>query len=80
MAPDESAEPRGRRVGPAAMPPIDEWPSNWGERERRRSTGMLWLGIAVMVVAAVMAGFSGGSPGPLWSGAVLALIGLTAFV
>lgn len=58
---------------------LQEWPARWGEARRGRSTGMLWLGIALVVLATVMIGFSGGAAGPLWSGAVVALFGLTAF-
>lgn len=65
---------------PAVRPPLHEWPKNWGEPRRRRNIGMLWVGVALSVVAAVMIGFSGGVAGPLWSGAILALFGLTAFL
>lgn len=39
---------------------------------------MLWLGLALCAAAAAMIGFSGGAAGPLWSGAFIALFGLTA--
>lgn len=39
---------------------------------------MLWLGLALIAAAAAMIGFSGGAAGPLWSGAFIALFGLTA--
>ncbi|PRB13935.1 hypothetical protein [Microbacterium sp. MYb62] len=39
---------------------------------------MLWLGLALIVAAAAMVGFSGGAAGPLWSGAFIALFALTA--
>lgn len=39
---------------------------------------MLGLGVVLVAAAAVAIGFSGGAAGPLWSGAVLALFGLTA--
>lgn len=80
MAPEESADVRGSGADHSAGYPLGEWPANWGERHRRRSTGMLWLGIVLMLIAAAMAGFSGGVAGPLWSGVVLALFGLTALV
>lgn len=63
---------------PSTSPPLKEWPATWGERRPRRNTGMLWLGLALVAAAAAMIGFSGGAAGPLWSGAFIALFGLTA--
>ncbi len=57
---------------------MHEWPTRWGERRPRRNTGMLWLGLTLIAAAAAMTGFSGGAAGPLWSGAFIALFGLTA--
>lgn len=64
------------------MPPIAAWPVIWGDRQGRRNTGMLLIGIAMMAlaVAATIAGFSTGAAELLWPGAVLALVGLTALV
>lgn len=39
---------------------------------------MFWLGVVLFAAAAAMIGFSGGAAGPLWSGAFVALFGLTA--
>lgn len=63
---------------PSTSPPLQEWPAAWGERRPRRNTGMLWLGVVLFAAAAAMIGFSGGAAGPLWSGAFVALFGLTA--
>lgn len=57
---------------------MHEWPARWGERRPRRNTGMFWLGVVLFAAAAAMIGFSGGAAGPLWSGAFVALFGLTA--
>lgn len=62
----------------SAPPSLQEWPAAWGERRPRRNRGMLWLAIALFAVAGAMIGFSAGAAGPLWSGAALALFGLTA--
>ena len=61
-----------------ASPRLQGWPAKWGERRPRRNTGMLWLGVVLFAAAAAMVGFSGGAAGPLWSGAFVALFGLTA--
>lgn len=58
--------------------PLEAWPATWGESRPRRNIGMLWVGIALLAVGAVMAGFSAGAPGPLWSGVILGLFGVTA--
>lgn len=63
---------------PFASPPLQGWPATWGERRPRRNTGMLWLGVVLFAAAAAMIGFSGGAAGPLWSGAFVALFGVTA--
>lgn len=67
-------------TAPDVVPPLQAWPANWGERRPGRNVGMLWVGIALFAIAAAMVSFSGGDAGPLWSGAVLALFGLTALV
>ncbi|MFJ4046713.1 hypothetical protein ACIPV2_13325 [Microbacterium sp. NPDC089987] len=64
---------------PSTLPRLREWPARWGDSRRRRNTGMLGLGLALFVLAGAMIGFSRGAEGPLWSGAVVALFGLTAF-
>ena len=61
-----------------ASPGLLGWPANWGERRPRRNTGMLWLGVVLFATAVAMISFSGGAAGPLWSGAFIALFGLTA--
>lgn len=58
--------------------PLQDWPSEWGERRPRRNIGMLWLGIILITASAAMIVFSGGAAGPLWSAAFVALFGLTA--
>ncbi|MFJ6534383.1 hypothetical protein [Microbacterium sp. NPDC091662] len=63
---------------PFTSPRLQGWPAKWGERRPRRNTGMLWLGVVLFAAAAAMIGFSGGAAGPLWSGAFVALFGLTA--
>ncbi|PKI90497.1 hypothetical protein CW368_09925 [Actinomycetales bacterium SN12] len=65
-------------TAPSTLPRLQEWPTKWGESRPRRNTGMLWLGIALFVLAGVMIAFSKGAAGPLWSGSVIALFALTA--
>lgn len=55
-----------------------DWPAAWGDRQRRGPRPMIGIGIALLLLGAALSATSGGLAGPLWSGVVLGLFGLTA--
>lgn len=78
----DTTPPDGGAAGDAeaaeGMPLPAAWPRVWGERDRRRPRAMLGVGVALLVIAVAMAVSSNGRQGPLWSGVVFGLFGLTA--